>query len=131
MPALIDALNEVRFDGEARTFTVDFSPQPPHPDIPSQELDAIDTTVAEGKTSTVSVDFKTAVLEVRIEAKGQGGTGMVTVKKEGRRIGTLGSGVAARLSAGSYEIIVRLGGREQRHQVELRPGQRRLVRAQF
>jgi hypothetical protein len=97
-------------------------------DNPAQTVNA---TVADGKTSTVAVDFKTAVLEVRIDAKGQRGTGMVTVEKNGRRIGTLGSGVAARLSAGSYEVIVRLGAQEQRHQVELRPGQRRLVRAQF
>ena len=40
-------------------------------------------------------------------------------------------GVAARLSAGEYVVVVRLGGAEQRHAVDLRPGQRRIIRAQF
>jgi len=83
------------------------------------------------KTTPVSVDFQTGVLEVRIETKEQLGTGIVTVNRNGKRIGTLGSGVAATLSAGSYEIVVRLGGKERRYSVDLRPGQRRLVRAQF
>ncbi len=87
--------------------------------------------VSVGKTTPVSVDFQTGVLEVRIETKGLRGTGIVTVSRGGKRIGTLGSGVAATLSAGSYEIVVRLGGKERRYAVDLRPGQRRLVRAQF
>ena len=87
--------------------------------------------VVAGKTAPVTIDFQTGVLEVRIEAKGQRGTGMVTVNRGSDRIGTLGSGVAARLSAGSYEVVVRLGGQERRYTVDLRPGQRRLVRAQF
>jgi len=87
--------------------------------------------VSPGKATPVSVDFQTGVLEVRIETKGQRGTGIVTVNRGSQRIGTLGSGVAARLSAGSYEVVVRLGGEERRYSVDLRPGQRRLVRAQF
>lgn len=88
-------------------------------------------TVIEGKAAPVVVGFETASVEVRIEAKGQRGTAMVAVNRGGKRIGTLGAGVAARLSAGSYEIVVRLGGQERRYAVDLRPGQRRLVRAQF
>lgn len=91
----------------------------------------VDVDVVAGKTAPVAVNFETATLEVRIETKGQRGTGLVAVEKGGKRIGTLGSGVAARLSAGAYVVVVRLGGQEQRHTVELRPGQRRLVRAQF
>ena len=91
----------------------------------------VEVDVVAGKTAPVTVDFKTAVLEVRVDAKGQRGTGLVAVEKDGKRIGTLGSGVAARLSAGPYVVIVRLGGKEQRHSVDLRPGQRRVVRAQF
>jgi len=91
----------------------------------------VDIEVTAGKTSTATVDFQTGVLEVRIEAKGQSGTGIVTVNRAGKRIGTVGSGVSARLSVGSYEVIVKLGGQEQRYSVDLRPGQRRLVRAQF
>jgi hypothetical protein len=87
--------------------------------------------VVPGKTTPVAVDFQIGVLEVRIETKGQRGTGIVTVNRGSQRIGTLGSGVAARLSAGNYEVVVRLGGQERRYTVDLRPGQRRLVRAQF
>ena len=97
-------------------------------DNPSQSRT---TSVAEGKVSTEAFDFETGTLEVRIEAKGKQGTGMVAVEKDGRRIGTLGSGVAARLSAGAYRVVIRLGGQEQRHEIDLRPGQRRLLRAQF
>lgn len=91
----------------------------------------IEVLVTPGKTTRATADFKTAVLEVRIDSKDQRGTGLVAVEKDGKRIGTLGSGVAAKLSAGAYEVVVRLGGAEQRHAVDLRPGQRRVVRAQF
>ena len=97
-------------------------------DNPAQ---VVEVQVSAGKTAPVAVDFKTAVLEVRVETREQRGTGLVAVEKNGKRIGTLGSGVAARLSAGRYVVVVRLGGKEQRHAVDLRPGQRRLVRAQF
>lgn len=97
-------------------------------DNPSQ---VVDTEVKPGETVPVNVDFKTGVLEVRIESKAQSGTGLVTVNRGSTRIGTLGSGVAARLSAGIYQVVVRLGGQERRYEVELRPGQRRVVRAQF
>jgi len=92
---------------------------------------SVNVTVRAEKASPVSVDFQTGVLEVRIETKSQRGTGIVTVNRGSKRIGTLGSGVAAHLSAGSYEVVVRLGGEERRYSVDLRPGQRRLVRAQF
>ena len=91
----------------------------------------VSVEVVAGKTVPVAVNFQTGVLEVRIEAKGQSGTGIVTVNRGGKRIGTVGSGVGARLSAGSYEVVVRLGGQERRYSVDLRPGQRRVVRAQF
>jgi hypothetical protein len=91
----------------------------------------VDVEVSGGKTVPVAVDFKTGVLEVRIESKTQSGTGLVTVNRGTQRIGTLGSGVAARLSAGRYQVVVRLGGQERRYDIDLRPGQRRLLRAQF
>lgn len=92
---------------------------------------SVEVTVTEGKTTPARVDFETAILEVRIETKEKRGTGIVAIEKSGRRIGTIASGVPARLSAGSYVVIVRLGGSEQRTEIDLRPGQRRLVRAQF
>ncbi|MGB5682957.1 MAG: hypothetical protein WBM47_13990, partial [Polyangiales bacterium] len=97
-------------------------------DNPAQTVEVV---AVAGKTTPVTVDFETAMLEVRIEAREQRGTGLVAVEKNGKRIGTLGSGVAARLSAGAYVVVVRLGGEEQRHAVDLRPGQRRIIRAQF
>jgi len=97
-------------------------------DNPSKK---VEVTVTTGKATPVRVDFQTGVLEVRIEAKGASGTGMVTVNRGSKRIGTLGAGVAAQLSAGIYEVVVRYGGQERRYTVDLRPGQRRLVRAQF
>ncbi len=87
--------------------------------------------VTAGKTTPLTTDFKTGVLEVQIESKARGGTAQITVSRGSERIGTLGSNVPARLSAGTYAVVVRLGGQEQRYDVDLRPGQRRLVRAQF
>ncbi|MFZ1864483.1 MAG: hypothetical protein WAU39_09700 [Polyangiales bacterium] len=87
--------------------------------------------VKEGKTVPVTVDFRTGVIEVRIETHEQRGTGIVTVNQLGKRIGTLGLGVGTHLSAGRYEIIVRLGHDERRYAVDLKAGQRRLVRARF
>jgi hypothetical protein len=97
-------------------------------DTPSRSTEV---RVTAGTATPVAIDFETGVLEVRIESKTVRGTGMVTVNRGAQRIGTLGAGVAARLSAGNYEIVVRLGGAERRYSIELRPGQRRLVRAQF
>ena len=91
----------------------------------------VEVEVSPGKRVPVAADFKTGVLEVRIDSKGQRGPGIVMINRGSQRIGTLGSGVGARLSAGQYEVIVRLGGEERRYPVDLRPGQRRLVRAQF
>lgn len=92
---------------------------------------SVDVEVSASKPTPVAVDFQTGVLEVRIETKKQGGTGLVTVNRGSKRIGTLGSGVSARLTVGAYEVIVRLGGEERRYAVDLRPGQHRMVRAQF
>jgi hypothetical protein len=90
-----------------------------------------DVAVTAGKTAPLTIDFKTGVLEVRVEAKAQGGTAQINVNRGSERIGTIGSNVPARLSTGAYEVVVRLGGQERRFAVDLRPGQRRLVRAQF
>jgi hypothetical protein len=97
-------------------------------DSPSKTAEV---TVKAAKTAPFTVDFKTGVLEVRVEAKAQGGTAQINVNRGSERIGTIGSNVPAHLSAGAYEVVVRLGGQERRFDVDLRPGQRRLVRAQF
>lgn len=94
-------------------------------------LKQVDVNVTAGKATRVSVDFEIGTLEVQIRAKGASGTGMVTVKRGSQRVGTLGAGVAAQLSAGKYEVTVQYDGREKRYAVTLQPGQRRVLRAQF
>lgn len=91
----------------------------------------VQATAKAGATQAVPVDFATATLEVRVETTNARGTGLVSVERDGKRLGTLGSGVGARLSAGSYVVVVRMGGKEQRYDATLRPGQRRIIRAQF
>ncbi|MEM7139217.1 MAG: hypothetical protein AAF500_21780 [Myxococcota bacterium] len=97
-------------------------------DNPSKQ---VPVEVNPGKTTQVAVDFRTGTLEVRIVVKGGRGTGLVTVNQGSKRIGTLGAGVPVLLSAGEYEVVVRYDGREQRHKIDLRAGQRRLLRTQF
>lgn len=97
-------------------------------DNPSAQRDIV---VVVGKTVPVVADFETGVLEVRVEAKNEPGTGVLTVYRGSKRVGTLGAGVPARISAGKYEIVVRYGGKERRYRVDLRAGQRRLIRAEL
>lgn len=91
----------------------------------------VEVKVASGKTTRVAVDFQVGRLEVQILARGRSGTGVVTVSRGKERIGTLGAGVTAQLSAGTYEVVVSYGGKEKRYSVKLQAGQRRMVRAQF
>lgn len=97
-------------------------------DNPSKQ---VEVKVTPGKATRVAVNFETGTLEVQIQAKGGSGTGVVTVNRGSQRIGTLGAGVTAQLSAGTYEVVVRYGGKEKRYAVKLQAGQRRMVRAQF
>ena len=98
-------------------------------DHPSREKSI---RVVMGETAVVKVNFKTAVLQVDIKTKSRGGAAMVMVLKGGKKIGTLGSGVAAHITAATYDVVVRYGGQEQRFEkVKLRPGQHRILRAQF
>ena len=96
-----------------------------------QPLKTVAVSVRANRVAPVEVDFRTGTLEVRILAKGRSGTGMVTVKQGRKRIGTLGAGVAADLSEGKYEVVVTYEGQTRTFPIELRAGQRRLVRAQF
>lgn len=98
-------------------------------DRPSKEKSV---TVAAGETKLVRVDFRTGMLEVRIEAKTRGGTGMAIVFRDGKKIGTLGNAVAVHLSTGTYDVVVRYAGQEQRFEkTRLRAGQHRVLRARF
>ena len=51
--------------------------------------------------------FATAILEVRFTAGGNSTSGIAIVRQGGRDIGTLGSGVPVRISAGTYDLTLR------------------------
>lgn len=61
----------------------------------------------------IKVDFATGTLEVRIASQGKRAAGMAIIKKNGVQIGTLGSGVAAHLSAGAYQVVARYRTQEK------------------
>ena len=96
-----------------------------------QPLKRVAINVRANGVAPVEVDFRTGTLEVRILAKGRPGTGMVTINRGRKRLGTLGAGVAADLSEGTYEVVVTYGGQKLVYPIELKAGQRRLVRARF
>lgn len=62
-----------------------------------------------GKTAPkpLRVDFATGTLEVKVTSESKAAAGMAIIRKDGKQIGTLGSGVPAHLSAGTYDIEVR------------------------
>lgn len=64
-------------------------------------------TVKAGAVARVTADFPTGILQVFIESAGKQAAGMAVIRRGGSQIGTLGSGVAAHLSAGAYEIVAR------------------------
>jgi hypothetical protein len=70
------------------------------------------TVQANGK-HTLKADFATGTLEVRIVSQGKRAAGMAIIKRDGQQIGTLGSGVAAHLSAGSYRVVARYRAQEK------------------
>ena len=89
-------------------------------------------TVAGGQTANAAADFSTAILEVRITANGRNAAGMAVITRNGQRIGTLGSGVPAHISAGTYDVVVRYRTTERRFDaVSLARGQRRALSADF
>ena len=56
---------------------------------------------------------------------------MAVIRKDGKQIGTLGSGVAAHLSAGSYEVVARYRSQEKRFDdVQIKKGERTAPRSQ-
>lgn len=69
--------------------------------------------VEPGSRSMLKVDFATGTLEIRIASQGKRAAGMAIIKQNGVQIGTLGSGVAAHLSAGTYQITARYRTQEK------------------
>jgi hypothetical protein len=64
-------------------------------------------TVQKGSTAKVTADFPTGFLEVNIQSEGKKAAGMAIIRKDNRQIGTLGSGVSAHLTVGTYQVVAR------------------------
>jgi hypothetical protein len=89
-------------------------------------------TVRAGGASAIEADFATAILEVRIMAQGRRAAGMAVLYRNGTRVGQIGSGVSAHVSAGTYDVVAQYRNNEQRFDgVALVPGQRRSLSAEF
>ena len=64
-------------------------------------------TVGKDAPKPLKADFATGTVEVKVTSESKAAAGMAIIRKDGKQIGTLGSGVPAHLSAGTYDIEVR------------------------
>ncbi|HJL19107.1 MAG TPA: hypothetical protein RMH99_25815 [Sandaracinaceae bacterium LLY-WYZ-13_1] len=87
--------------------------------------------VPEGGGVTARASFATSILEVRFTDARRPVHGLAILRRDGRTVGTLGSRVSARVSAGTYQIVARHRTEERTYTVTLAPGQRRALRARF
>jgi hypothetical protein len=88
--------------------------------------------VATGKTTKLATDFATGVLEVKITSEGRAAAGMAILRKDGKQIGTLGSGVPGHLSVGTYDVVVRHRAVEKSFPaVVIARGERKTLEASF
>jgi hypothetical protein len=69
--------------------------------------------VVAGTTAKLSADFATGTLQVHVTSQGKRAAGIAIIKRAGRQLGTLGSGVPAHLSAGTYRVFVRYRTQEK------------------
>lgn len=98
-------------------------------DAPQQRRPA---QVEAGKTGEIKADFATATLKVVIESEGRRAAGMAIIRRAGKQIGTLGSGVSAHLSAGSYEITARYHAQQRDFgAITLAAGEDKVLEARF
>jgi hypothetical protein len=89
-------------------------------------------TVTKDGLTEVAVDFSTGILQVFIESEGKQAAGMAVIRHNGRQVGTLGSGVAAHLSAGTYEVIARYRTEKKAFEsVAIERGKRVVLNASF
>jgi len=89
-------------------------------------------SVQAGKLAALKAEFATGLLEVRIKSQGRDTAGMAIIRKDGAQIGTLGSGVAAHLSAGRYEVVARYRSQQKAFdEVIITSGQRTTLDAAF
>jgi len=70
-------------------------------------------TVRTGKATRVVADFPTGFLQVNILSNGKKAAGMAVIRKDSRQIGTLGSGVSAHVSVGTYRVVARYRSQEK------------------
>jgi len=85
-----------------------------------------------GVAETVNADFATGILQVRIESGGQRAAGMAIIRRQGTQLGTLGSGVTAHLSVGTYQVLARYRLRSQEFSsVAIQAGQTTTLDASF
>lgn len=90
------------------------------------------TPLTGARPAVLRADFATGLLEVRIQSQGRDTAGIAVIRRAGKQIGTLGSGVTAHLSAGSYEVIARYRSQERRFdKVAIQPDQRTALNVSF
>ena len=89
-------------------------------------------SIQAGKLAALKAEFATGLLEVKIKSQGRDTAGMAVIRKDGKQIGTLGSGVAAHLSAGRYQIVARYRSQQKEFaDVTITAGQRTTLDAAF
>jgi hypothetical protein len=92
----------------------------------------MEVSVKSGEVASVAADFATGIIEVQIESKGRQAAGMAVISLDGRQIGTLGSGVSAHLSAGTYQVVARYRTQQKQFgSVSIEAGKKEVLRASF
>lgn len=91
----------------------------------------VSVEVPAGGAVTARARFTTAILEVRFTKDRAAVQGIATITQNGHVIGTLGSGITTRLSAGTYEVTARYRTEVRTFTVTLAADQRRALRADF
>ncbi len=98
-------------------------------DGPEQRLPL---SVGKDAVKPLKADFATGVLEVKVQSESKAAAGMAIIKKDGKQIGTLGSGVPAHLSAGTYDIVVRhRSAQKSLEKVVIARGERKALEVSF
>ena len=98
-------------------------------DRPSKTMRIV---LSSGEDRDLVADFETAILEVRLVVADEPVSGLVEVLRTGQLVGTLGSSVPWRVSAGTYDVVAHYRTDVVRFDnVELAPAQRRALLAAF
>lgn len=92
---------------------------------------SVPVVVGEGAEALARASFSTALLEVRFTDGASPAYGIADVRRNGVTLGTLGSNVVARVSAGTYDVVARYRTQERSFTVTLGVGERRALRAAF